>query len=324
MEHESRSNDLTVLITGASGFVGRHLVHLLRDITGWNLIGLQAHHGSHLPGVRQLVCDLRDADLTQRVIERHRPDIIFHLAAQAYVPKAVANPGDTIVNNAVSQVNVLESCRACGIDPVILVVSSAEVYGEVSPENIPIAESQPFQPRNPYAVSKVTQDMLGLQYHLSYGMKVVRVRPFNHIGPGQNDRFVVSSLARQIAEIEFGVADPVLLVGNLDAVRDFLDVRDVVKAYVAVATEKFAGDVFNVASGIGVTISEVLNELIGFSSSDVVIRQDPARMRPSDIPILIGDSTKLRNATGWRESIPVKQSLLDTLNDWRQRLERKT
>lgn len=324
MERGRSSTNLTVLITGVSGFVGRHLVHHLHENTGWNLVGLQAHHGSRLPGVRQLVCDLRDADLTQRVIERHRPDIIFHLAAQAYVPKAVANPADTIINNAVSQVNVLESCRASGIDPVLLVVSSAEVYGEVLPEDVPISEAQPFRPRNPYAVSKVTQDMLGLQYHLSYGMKVVRVRPFNHIGPGQNDRFVVSSFARQIAEIELGLSDPVLLVGNLDAVRDLLDVRDVVKAYVAVANEKFAGEVFNVASGIGTTISSVLNELLEFSTSKVSIRQDAARMRPSDIPTLIGDSTKLRRATGWAESIPVNQSLLDTLNDWRDRLKRRT
>lgn len=310
----------TALITGASGFVGRHLVDHLRTATSWDLIGITAHPGPRLTGVQQLVCDLRDADHTSRVIERHRPDVIFHLAAQAYVPKAVANPADTLVNNIVSQVNVLEACRATGIDPIIVIASSAEVYGAVPVDEIPIVEAQPFRPRNPYAVSKVTQDMLGLQYCLSYGMNVVRVRPFNHIGPGQNDRFVVSSMARQIAEIERGRADPVLLVGNLDAVRDFLDVRDVVRAYLSVARTDFVGEVFNVATGVGMSIREVLERLLALSTATVITREDPARLRPSDVPVLIGDASKLRAATNWQPTIPVEQSLLDALNDWRARL----
>ncbi len=290
--------------------------------TNWDLIGIQAHPGRNVPGVNMLVCDLLDADLTNRVIAFHRPDVIFHLAAQAYVPKAVANPAETLVNNAVSQVNVLEACRRAEIDPIVIVVSSAEVYGAVSPDDIPISENQPFRPRNPYAVSKVTQDMLGLQYALSYGMRIVRVRPFNHIGPGQNDRFVVSSLARQIAEIELGLADPVLLVGNLDAVRDFLDVRDVVRAYLAVSKLEFTGEVFNVASGIGCKIQSILDHLLEMSSANVAIREDPSRLRPSDIPMLIGDASKLHGATGWEPMISLKQSLHDTLDEWRQRLSR--
>jgi GDP-4-dehydro-6-deoxy-D-mannose reductase len=310
----------TALITGASGFVGRHLVNLLRNSTRWDLIGLQAHPGGKMPGVRLLVCDLLDAELTNRVIERHRPDVIFHLAAQAYVPKAVANPAETLVTNAVAQANVLESCRAAGISPIIVIVSSAEVYGAVSAHEIPISEHQTFQPRNPYAVSKITQDMLGLQYFLSYEMNIVRVRPFNHIGPGQNDRFVVSSLARQIAEIELDLADPILLVGNLDAVRDFLDVRDVVCAYLAVCKSEFRGEVFNVASGTGVPISSILHELLGLTTANVTVRQDPSRLRPSDIPTLVGDASKLRAATGWRPSVSLQQSLGDTLDYWRRRL----
>ncbi len=321
MTTERPTNGVAALVTGASGFVGRHLINLLQSKTSWSLVGVQGHPGPREPGVRQVVCDLLDADLTSRVIERYRPDILFHLAAQAYVPKAVANPAETLVNNAVSQVNLLESCRAAGIDPVIVVVSSAEVYGAVTAEQIPISEDQPFQPRNPYAVSKLTQDMLGLQYHLSYGMKIVRVRPFNHIGPGQNDRFVVSSLARQIAEIELGLADPVLLVGNLDSVRDFLDVRDVVQAYLAVAKSEFSGDVFNVASGRGVRISAVLDSLLALSSADVDVREDPSRLRPSDIPMLVGDATRLREATGWAPSLPLERSLRDTIDDWRTRLK---
>ncbi len=293
-------------------------------MTEWDLVGLQAHPGGQLDGVRMLVCDLLDADLTNRVVERYRPDVIFHLAAQAYVPKAVANPAETLVNNAVSQVNVFEACRRAGLDPIIVVVSSAEVYGAVPPEDVPIIEQHGFAPRNPYAVSKVTQDMLGLQYALSYGMRVVRVRPFNHIGPGQNERFVVSSLARQIAEIELGLADAVLLVGNLDAVRDFLDVRDVVAAYEAVARTEFEGDVFNVASGTGRSIQSILDTLLALSDANVSIQEDPARLRPSDIPVLVGDASRLHAATGWEPSITIEQSLRDTLDGWRSRLRRSS
>lgn len=323
MADDSEPTSTTALITGASGFVGAHLVEALRASTMWDIIGVQAHPGRHVDDVTMLVCDLLDADLTARVVARYRPTVIFHLAAQAYVPKAVANPSETLVNNAVSQVNVLEACRRAGIDPIVVIVSSAEVYGSVPPADIPIDEDQPFRPRNPYAVSKVTQDMLGLQYYLSYGTRVVRVRPFNHIGPGQNDRFVVSNLARQIAEIELGLADPVLLVGNLDAVRDFLDVRDVVCAYLEVADSRFVGDVFNVASGVGVSVKQVLETLLSLSSADVMTREDPARLRPSDTPVLIGDAAKLRQATGWRPLIPLEQSLRDTLDFWRERLSHK-
>ena len=311
------------LITGASGFVGRHLLNLLRAETSWELVGIQGHPGQRSADVQQVVCDLQDADSTRRLIGRHRPDIIFHLAAQAYVPKAVANPAETLINNMLAQLNVLEACRAAGLDPIIVVVSSAEVYGAVQAGEIPISEEQPFRPRNPYAVSKVTQDMLGLQYFLSYGMKIVRVRPFNHVGPGQNDRFVVSSMARQIAEIELGLADPVMLVGNLDAVRDFLDVRDVVRAYLAVARADFVGEVFNVASGAGVSIRDVLQRLLDMSSVKVSIREDPARLRPSDIPVLVGDASKLRAATRWQPDVPLDQSLLNTLSDWRARLRQR-
>jgi GDP-4-dehydro-6-deoxy-D-mannose reductase len=169
-------------------------------------------------------------------------------------------------------------------------------------------------------VSKATQDLLGLQYALSYGMRIVRVRPFNHIGPGQNERFVVSSLARQIAEIEARRSDPVLLVGNLEAQRDFLDVRDVVRAYALVARADFAGDVFNVASGVARPIQAVLDHLLCLTQVDVDVHEDPARLRPSDIPVLVGDATKLRQATGWQPEIAFERSLSDTLDGWRRRI----
>lgn len=308
------------LITGASGFAGRHLAGHLVASTDWDITGVQSHATVPLDGMRMLSCDLLDAELTSRVVAHYRPDLIFHLAAQAYVPKAVANPAGTLTTNIIAQANLLEACRTAKIDPVIVVVSSADIYGDVAPEESPIQESQSFRPRNPYAVSKAAQDLLGLQYALSYGMRIVRVRPFNHIGPGQNDRFVVSSLARQIAEIEAQRADPVLLVGNLDAQRDFLDVRDVVRAYRLVARAEFAADVFNVASGVARPIQDVLNHLLYLTDVDVEVHQDPARLRPSDVPILVGDATKLRNATGWKPEIAFEQSLADTLDDWRRRI----
>jgi GDP-4-dehydro-6-deoxy-D-mannose reductase len=311
---------LRALITGASGFAGRHLAGHLIASTNWEITGLQTHAAAPLEGVRMLSCDLLDADLTQRVVAHHRPEIIFHLAAQAYVPKAVANPAGTLNTNIIAQVNLLEACRAVGIDPIIVVVSSADIYGDVPPEQSPIRETQSFRPRNPYAVSKAAQDLLGLQYALSYGMRIVRVRPFNHIGPGQNERFVVSSLARQIAEIEARRSDPVLLVGNLEAQRDFLDVRDVVRAYALVARADFAGDVFNVASGVARPIQAVLDHLLCLTNVDVDVHEDPARLRPSDIPVLVGDATKLRQATGWQPEIAFERSLADTLDGWRRRI----
>jgi GDP-4-dehydro-6-deoxy-D-mannose reductase len=308
------------LITGASGFAGRHLAGHLIASTNWDITGLQSHAAAPLNGARMLSCDLLDADLTKRVIAHHEPEIIFHLAAQAYVPKAVANPAGTLTTNVIGQVNLLEACRAARLDPIIVIVSSADIYGDVPAEATPIRETQSFRPRNPYAVSKAAQDLLGLQYALSYGMRIVRVRPFNHIGPGQNDRFVVSSLARQIAKIEARRADPVLLVGNLEARRDFLDVRDVVRAYALVAQADFAGDVFNVASGVARPIQSVLDQLLRLTDVQVDVHEDPARLRPSDIPVLVGNATKLREATGWQPTVAFEQSLADTLDDWRRRI----
>ncbi len=311
---------MRALITGAAGFVGRHLAALLARNRDWELFGIESRPGASIPDVRMVVCDLRDDALTRSVIRDCRPDYILHLAAQANVPIAVASPSDTLINNAVAQINVLEACRAASLDPVILVVSSAEVYGAAAPEDLPLTEEQPFRPANPYAVSKVTQDMLGLQYFLSYGMRIIRVRPFNHIGPGQSDHFVVSSFARQIAEIEAGLAEPVVRVGNLDAQRDFLDVRDVVRAYELVTKPAFAGEVFNVASGIPRPIRSILDHLVALSSTAIRIEEDPERLRPSDVPVLIGDAGKLFRGTGWRPEIPIEQSLADTLAYWRERV----
>jgi GDP-4-dehydro-6-deoxy-D-mannose reductase len=312
-----------VLITGASGFVGRHLIAELNAAGHHEIVGLSSRPRPPLPAGRSIVCDLLDADLTRRVLKRYRPEVIVHLAGQAYVPRAATDPAGTLITNAVGQINLLEGCRTIGLDPIVLIASSAEVYGIADPKDMPLTEDQPLRPGNAYAVSKLAQDMYGLQYFLSYGMRIVRVRPFNQIGPGQSDRFVIAGFARQIAEAEAGIADPVLLVGNLQAQRDFLDVRDSVRALRLLAHERYAGEVFNLASGVPRSISSMLEMLLDMSSLKIDIRQDPARMRPADLPILAGDASKLREATGWSPSLEISQSVKDTLDDWRQRVRRR-
>lgn len=306
-----------VLITGASGFVGRHLASYLDKSGEFDIVGISSQKRPPIDGGRLLVCDLRDADLTRRTLEHYRPEVIFHLAGQSHVPRAFAAPAETLVANVVGQINLLEGCREAGLDPVIISVSSAEIYGAVAPDQIPINEYQPLNPNNPYASSKAAQDLYAGQYAASYGMKIVRVRPFNHVGPGQADRFVVSSFARQIAEVEAGLADPVVLVGNLDPVRDFLDVRDVVQAYRMVADEAFGGEIFNIASGVGVSIQNILDMLVDASTHKIEVRVDPERLRPVEVPVFRGDASKISAATGWKPTISLEQTIHDVLNYWR-------
>lgn len=310
----------TAIITGASGFVGRHLVAELERETDWRIVGLGRRALSLGSRTRVLSCDLLDVDLVRRTIESIAPDFVFHLASQSYVPQALAAPGETLVNNLLGQLSVLEAIRSAGLSTGVVSVCSAEEYGFVAPDEVPITEAQPFRPGNPYAVSKIAQDMLAYQYALSYEMRIVRLRPFSHVGPGQSDRFVLSSFARQIAEAELGRIEPVILTGNLDAIRDFLDVRDVVRAYRLIASDIVPGEVFNLASGVGHRIGDLLDRLIGLADVHLTVRQDPARLRPSDVPVLIGDASMLRTRTGWMPTVPIEMTLADILDDWRERL----
>jgi GDP-4-dehydro-6-deoxy-D-mannose reductase len=311
-----------VLITGAGGFVGRHLIDHLERETGWSVAGVDFRAGNAGERTRILACDLLDRTLVNRVIETHRPDVIVHLAAQSYVPKAFASPGETIANNVIAQVNVLEACRAATVFPLVLVIGSSEEYGFVRPDEMPVGEDQPFRPGNPYAVSKIAQDMSGLQYALAFGMRIVRLRPFNHAGPGQSDRFVLSNFARQVAEAEAGIIEPVVLTGDLTAERDFLDVRDVVRAYRLAIDRAQPGEVYNVASGTSHPVGALLEQLVGMATVKIEIRHDPARSRPSDVPRIVGDASKFRQATGWEPLIPIEQTLRDTLDYWRANVSR--
>ncbi|MFN8375241.1 MAG: GDP-mannose 4,6-dehydratase [Anaerolineae bacterium] len=312
-----------ILITGISGFVGRHLVkHLLDVIPDAQIHGItQQKLASDSFNAVYHTLDLRDKAAVNALIEEIAPEQIYHLAAQAFVPRSFEDPWDTLENNILSQLNLILACLAQGIRPRILIVGSAETYGNVRPEDIPIHENIPLRPSSPYSVSKVTQDMMGLQYHFSHQMPIVRVRPFNHTGPGQDERFVIPAFAMQIARIEAGLQEPIVKVGDLSAERDFTDVRDIVRAYQLVVQKGEPGEVYNIASGKSHSIQSILDQLCSYSTVRIKVEVDPARMRPTAIPVLRGDASRLRQATGWQPIISFDQMLEDVLNDCRQRIK---
>jgi GDP-4-dehydro-6-deoxy-D-mannose reductase len=315
------------LITGVTGFAGSHLAeYLLRDHPNVELFGTyrwrsRTENIDHLGGrIRLVEADIRDASSMLALLDEVRPDTIFHLAAQSFVPASWTAPNETLTTNITGQTNLFEAIRRLRLDPVIQIACSSEEYGLVLPDEVPIRESNPLRPLSPYAVSKVAQDLMGYQYFQSYGLKVIRTRGFNHTGPRRGPVFVTSNFARQIAAIEAGQQKPVIRVGNLDAVRDFTDVRDMVRAYWLAVTRGQPGEAYNIATGSGISIRELLNRLLAKSSAQVQIEIDPDRLRPSDVEILIGDSSKFRQDTGWEPLVPFDQTLTDILEYWRQRL----
>lgn len=316
---------MRILITGAGGFVGGHLVDLLLTLPDVSLHAAVLNPPGENPRldsrpVTQHVADLRDPDAVRALVDAAQPDRVYHLAALAEVGASFRDPWKTLENNIRVQLNLQEAILRSGLEPRILIVSSSEIYGAAGGTGDPIDESYPFAPGSPYSVSKVTQDMLGLQYYLAHGMAVIRARPFNHIGPSQKGGFVASDFASQIAAVEAGQQEPVMWVGNLAAERDFTDVRDVVRAYHLLLERGTAGEAYNVCSGTSRSIRALLDTLLSFSSAEIEVRQDPARMRPSDVPRHVGNASKLRAATGWQPTIPFERTLLDILNDWRQSL----
>lgn len=312
---------MRVLITGSSGFVGRHLIRHLQQATTWKLYGL-SRHPSTAEHIEFIHADLLDLATVKKAVGTIRPDIIFHLAGQASVADSFHDPAATLQNNIFGQLHLLEAVRSTRLDPLIVVVGSNEVYGMIHPEDLPIDEETPLRPANPYAVSKAAQDMLALQYHLSYSLRIVRMRPFNHIGPGQDERFVVPGLARQIALIEAGMQEPVLRVGNLEARRDFTDVRDIVRAYHLAALHGVPGEVYNLGSGQPLAIRQLLEIMLEQSSVQIEIVVDPERVRPVDVPLVVCDASRFRHHTGWQPEIPIRQTLADVLAEWRRSVAR--
>jgi GDP-4-dehydro-6-deoxy-D-mannose reductase len=305
---------LRVLVTGAHGFVGRYLVTALHE--RGHAVDEVDRHAAAIP------VDVTDAAEVRAVVLRSRPDAIAHLAAQAFVPAAIADPAATFSVNALGTQHLLDAVRAMGTpSPRVLVVSSADVYGAHDPRDYPLAETQATFPMNPYAASKIAAEALALAYARSYGLDVVVTRAFNHIGPGQDERFAVAGFAAQLARVAEGLASEVR-VGNLESRRDFLDVRDVCAAYVALLEGAgAAGELYNVASGTATSLQEVLRRLITIAGVPVEVREDPARMRPSDVPLSVGDAAKLRAATGWSPSIPLMAALRAVYDDARARVQ---
>lgn len=313
---------MKALVTGISGFVGAHLAEYLLRNRDWVVAGTvygPAESIEHIQDHLELYpLELSELDTVVQLLRESKPDFIFHLAAQPVVSLSRADPWHTLSNNIRLQLNFLQAMRQIGLKARMLVVGSSEEYGLIRPDEVPVSEDNPFRPMSPYAVSKIAQDMLGLQYHLSYGLDVVRVRPFNHIGPGQRLGFVAPDFAKQVAECEAGLREPVIRVGNLTAERDFSDVRDVVRAYVLLMEKGAAGEVYNIGSGRARPIQELLDALLSLAEVPIRVEQDPARMRASDIPTMVADCSRIRECTGWAPEIPFGQSLRDVLDYWRQ------
>src|SRR5512135_1601212 len=314
---------MRVLVTGVSGFVGGHLAeHLIESgdlVVGLSASGRWPAELAHLARqVRIERCDLaaiEEADLAD-LIGRKQPEVIYHLAAQANPQASISDSRGTWALNLGGALSLLEAVKASGQAPRVVLVGSGVCYGCPAPEHLPVTESCPLRPNNPYAASKAAADLLGVQHFLAHGTDVVMVRPFNHAGPRQSPTYVLSALARQVAEVEAGRKARVE-VGNLDIVRDFTDVRDVVRGYRLLAERGVAGAVYNLGTGHGTAIADALETLRALARTPVEIHVDPARVRPVDQPLLVADPSKLRAATGWEPRFPIAQTLADMLDHWR-------
>ena len=310
------------LIIGASGFVGPYLAAQLSGESGMEVYATKLPQGE-LDDIQAEVCnlDIMNKEEIVDLLYKIRPDYIFHLAAQSSVAVSWKNPGLTIDVNIKGSVNVLDAVRELYYKPRVLLIGSGEEYGHIRPGETPISEDNHLGPGNLYAATKVCQNMIAKIYTTAYDMELIMVRAFNHIGPKQAPIFVVSDFCKQVVEIEKGVREPVMMVGNLKAMRDFTDVRDVVRAYALLVEHGKAGETYNVGSGHAVSIQDVLDLIISQSSAEVEVKVDPNKIRPVDVPIIEADTTKLREATGWERKIPLEQTIRETMDYWRQHIE---
>ncbi|SDX74448.1 GDP-4-dehydro-6-deoxy-D-mannose reductase [Collimonas sp. OK242] len=300
-----------LFITGQSGFVGlafeRMRAHAVAA-QGWDLVSADSSY------------DLLEPDSLERVLRQARPDAVIHLAGQTFIPEAFRDPVHTLDVNLKGTLNLLQALQRCGFNGTFLYVSSGDVYGKVSPELLPITEQQPVRPQNPYAVSKAAAELLCYQWSCSMPWRILVARPFNHIGVGQREDFVISSVARQLARIRLGLQEARILVGDVDVSRDFLDVEDVISAYLALLENGHNGEIYNVCSGKEYLIRDLIASMLYLSEVDAVIEQDPARLRPSDLRRVKGSNEKIEQATAWTPRIPMQQTLLNVLSDWDARV----
>ncbi|ODT96810.1 MAG: GDP-mannose 4,6-dehydratase [Planctomycetes bacterium SCN 63-9] len=322
---------MRALVTGISGFVGGHLAeHLTAEgdlVVGLSASGRWPSSLSHLGRLARIeevdLTAIDESDLADLIV-RKQPDTIYHLAAQSNPQASVADPRGTWALNLGGTLNLLEAVKLAGSrlekPPRVILVGSGVSYGNPLPEYLPVNEGCPLRPNNPYSSSKAAADLLGVQHFLSYGTDVVMVRPFNHAGPRQSPKYVLAALALQVAEVEAG-RRPVVEVGNLDIVRDFTDVRDVVRGYRRLSLQGRPGEIYNLGSGRGTLLADALAHLTSLASRPVEVRVDPARVRPVDQPLLVADPAKLRAETGWQADISIEQTLGDMLESSRRMLK---
>lgn len=307
------------LIIGGAGFVGKYLIPELSNI--YNVTATKLPNESiSLDGCT--VCDLNIMypNQIEEVLDMVKPDVIFHLSAQSSVKLSWINPQLTIDVNIKGALNLLDSIKKLDLVCKTILIGSGEEYGYVQQEECPIKEDNRIRPGNIYAITKATQNMIGTVYAKAYNMDIVMVRAFNHVGAGQLPMFVVSDFCKQIVEIEKGIKEPIMKVGNLTAKRDFTNVKDVVKAYRLLAENGISGQTYNVGSGTAVTIQSILDIALSHSTADIKVVQDPNRMRPSDVPIIVADTSKVFKDTGWKPNISLDATILEVLEYWRNNI----
>ncbi len=318
---------MKILITGIAGFIGSHLAEYCLTKPNVKLYGtfLAAKEVKNIEHLKKkitiLPCDLTKKEQVKKVLLKVKPDIIFHLAGQSHVSFSWQAPEKTLINNITSDLNLFEAIRYAKINPSIVIAGSSEEYGLVFKHELPIKETNELRPLSPYAVSKIAQEKLAYQYYKSYGLNIVLTRFFNTEGPRRGENFVASSFAKQIAQIEKGKQKPIIYVGNLEAKRDFVDVRDVARAYWLASKKCKFGEPYNVCFGKARSVASVLTMLLNLSTvKNITIKQDPKRMRPSDIPVIVGDNTKFKKQTGWKPVIPFEKTMEDLLQYWRENI----
>ncbi len=307
------------LIIGGAGFVGKYLIPELSNI--YNVTATKLPNES-IPLDGCTVCDLNIMypNQIEEVLSTVKPDVIFHLSAQSSVKLSWINPQLTIDVNIKGALNLLDSIKKLDLVCKTILIGSGEEYGYVQQEECPIKEDNRIRPGNIYAITKATQNMIGTVYAKAYNMDIVMVRAFNHVGAGQLPMFVVSDFCKQIVEIEKGIKEPIMKVGNLTAKRDFTNVKDVVKAYKLLAENGISGQTYNVGSGTAVTIQSILDIALSHSTADIRVVQDPNRMRPSDVPIIVADTSKIFKDTGWKPDISLDATILEVLEYWRNNI----
>ena len=307
-----------VLIIGAAGFVGNHLIdHIKEKYESWDLVCTKIPSESIDKDVTVFDLDITDKTQIINLLKEVNPDYIFHLAAQSSVALSWKNPSLTIDINIKGTVNLLESIRELGMNPRILLIGSGEEYGRVKENEIPISEDNNTRPGNIYAITKVTQNMIGKVYSDAYNLDIMSTRSFNHTGPNQAPMFVVADFCKQVADIEKGEQEAIIRVGNLSAKRDFTDVRDVVKAYTSLIEKGEKGETYNVGSGKAIEIQAILDTILSLSTKEIVVEIDQNKLRPIDVPIIEADITKLQSDTGWKPEINIEETIKDTLEFYR-------